>query len=63
MSEHGLYFLCFACDLRRIEIILERMFGISDDGIRDRITDFTRAATGAFWFAPSKSELKAALQP
>ncbi|MFP6639386.1 MAG: Dyp-type peroxidase [Myxococcota bacterium] len=60
-SEHGLLFLCFACDLHRIEVILHRMLGTSGDGVRDRITDFTRPATGSFWFAPSEAELAGAL--
>lgn len=60
-TEHGLLFLSFACDLHRIEVILDRMFGTSADGVRDRLTDFTRPATGSFWFSPSEDELDAAL--
>jgi putative iron-dependent peroxidase len=32
--------------------MLSRMFGTSDDGLRDRLTDFSRPVSGAYYFAP-----------
>lgn len=61
LREHGLYFLAFACDPTRFEILLESMFGVSGDGVHDRLIEFSRATTGAFYFAPSREELRAAL--
>jgi putative iron-dependent peroxidase len=57
VGEHGLYFLAFSADPGRFTLMLERMFGRGDDGIRDRLTDFSRPVTGAFYFAPSLETL------
>jgi len=56
-AEHGLYFLAFACELPRFEVQLQRMFGVSEDGLRDRLTEFSQATTGSYWFAPSEPAL------
>ena len=57
----GLYFLSFACDLARFDVQLQRMYGVSGDGLKDRITEFTAAVTGSYWYAPSEDELANAL--
>jgi putative iron-dependent peroxidase len=56
-AEHGLYFVAFACEQRRFQIQLDRMYGVTDDGLCDRLTDFSQAVTGAYWFAPSMEDL------
>ncbi|MBW2230845.1 MAG: Dyp-type peroxidase [Deltaproteobacteria bacterium] len=56
-GEHGLYFIAFACEQRRFEILLGRMFGLWEDGVRDRLMDYTRPVTGSYWFAPSQLDL------
>ena len=61
VARHGLYFLAFACDIERFDVLLRRMFGVSGDGVHDRLTEFSRAVTGAYWFAPAKDDLEAAL--
>jgi deferrochelatase/peroxidase EfeB len=33
------------------------MFGLTSDGLHDRLTDFSRPASGAHYFAPSQTEL------
>ena len=33
--------------------MLARMFGASGDGFHDRLTDFSKPVSGAFYFAPS----------
>ncbi|MFT5879077.1 MAG: putative iron-dependent peroxidase [Moritella sp.] len=55
-SEHGLYFLSFACEQQRFTTQLQRMYGITD-GVTDRLIDFSDAVTGSYWFAPSQTEL------
>jgi putative iron-dependent peroxidase len=57
MARHGLYFLAFSCEIGRFDIQLRRMFGATDDGIHDRLVEFTTPVTGAYWFAPSLSAL------
>jgi putative iron-dependent peroxidase len=59
VREHGLYFVAFACDLHRFDIQLRRMCGLTGDGLRDRLIDFSRAVTGAYWYAPSEADLAA----
>ncbi len=61
VRENGLYFVAFACDLHRFDIQLRRMFGLTEDGLRDRLTDFSSAVTGAYWYAPGEAELHSAL--
>lgn len=58
VSENGLYFLAFARAIERFDLLLGRMFGVADDGIRDRLTEYSRPVTGAYWFAPSEDELE-----
>jgi putative iron-dependent peroxidase len=56
LGEHGLYFLGFSAELRRYEMMLGNMFGLGD-GPRDRLTDFSTAVSGSFFFAPSVDAL------
>ena len=56
-SEHGLYFLAFSAERWRYDLLLARMFGTASEGIRDRLTDFSRPVTGAYYFAPSLNAL------
>lgn len=60
LNEHGLYFVAFSADPQRFRIMLERMFGVAD-GLRDRLTEFSRPVTGSFWFVPSLEALGDAL--
>jgi putative iron-dependent peroxidase len=55
--EHGLVFLAFSADQARLHRMLERMLG-TDDGVRDRLTDFSRAVSGAWYFAPPLERLR-----
>ncbi len=60
VAEHGLYFLAFAKSPLRFQVQLDRMYGVSGDGLHDRICEFSRAVTGSYWFAPSQEALDAA---
>jgi putative iron-dependent peroxidase len=52
VTEHGLYFVAFSADRARFDTMLGRMFGISGDGRHDRLTDFSRPVSGAYYYAP-----------
>jgi putative iron-dependent peroxidase len=57
VGELGLYFLAFSADPSRFTKMLHRMFGVTDDGLHDHLTDFTTPVSGAFYFAPSLDAL------
>jgi putative iron-dependent peroxidase len=56
-ERHGLYFVAFSADRSRYDRMLARMFGVAGDGPRDRLTDFSRPVSGAYYFAPSLNAL------
>jgi porphyrinogen peroxidase len=60
-SEHGLFFLAYTRDLSIIDRMLARMFGASEDGISDRLLNFTTPVGGAYFFAPSEEMLASVL--
>jgi putative iron-dependent peroxidase len=57
VEEHGLYFVAFSADPKRYDRMLARMFGNAGDGLHDRLTDFSRPVSGAYYFAPSLNAL------
>jgi putative iron-dependent peroxidase len=61
VDEHGLYFVAFSADPSRFDRMLARMFG--NDGMRDRLTDFSTPVSGAYYFAPSNTALRAVAGP
>jgi putative iron-dependent peroxidase len=58
-SECGLFFVAYTRDLAIPERMLRRMMGVSGDGLRDRLMEFSRAVSGATFFAPSLRGLRA----
>src|SRR5262249_6998059 len=52
VGEHGLYFVAFSSDRTRYDRMLARMFGLDEDGLHDRLTEFSRPVSGAFYYAP-----------
>jgi putative iron-dependent peroxidase len=58
VAEHGLYFVAFSADRTRFDRMLARIFGTSEDGLRDHLTDFSRPMSGAYYFAPSLTALR-----
>ena len=56
-TEEGLYFLAFSCELSRFEYLLRRMYGLVDDGVRDRLLDYTQPQTSSWWYAPTREWL------
>lgn len=59
-GTRGLY-LSFACNLTRFDVQLQRMYGVSGDGVKDRITEFSAGVTGSYWYAQSEVDLAKAL--
>ena len=62
-EEHGLYFLAFSAERARYDQMLARMFGNAPDGVRDRLTDFSKPVSCAYYFAPSLNALAEAAGP
>jgi putative iron-dependent peroxidase len=56
--EHGLYFVAFSAERSRYDLMLARMFGNTEDGLHDRLTEFSRPVTGSYYFAPSQNALR-----
>lgn len=57
VGEHGLFFVAFVCDLMRVQVQLERMYGVAGDGLHDRLIDYSTAVTGSYWYVPDTAEL------
>ncbi len=57
-GELGLYFVAYAKDPGRFERMLQRMLGTAGDGQHDRLMEFTRPVSGAFFFVPSQRTLR-----
>jgi putative iron-dependent peroxidase len=57
-SESGLFFIAYSKSPDIPEKMLLRMVGTSGDRLHDRLLDFSRAVTGANFFAPSLNLLK-----
>ncbi len=58
VSEAGLFFIAYTKDLTITERMLGRMMGTAGDGLHDHLMDFTRAVSGATFFAPSLQVLR-----
>jgi putative iron-dependent peroxidase len=57
VDEAGLYFVAFSADRTRYDRMLARMFGTDGDGRHDRLTEFSRPVSGAYYFAPPQNLL------
>lgn len=62
VAEHGLVFVAFSADLGRFDRMLRRMAG-TDDGIRDRLTEFSTPVSGAYYFVPPIAGLRRLSSP
>ena len=58
LARHGTIFVGFSQDRARLDAMLESMCA-RESGSRDRLTDFTRPLTGAYYFVPSTEALAA----
>jgi putative iron-dependent peroxidase len=57
ITEHGTMFVGFSADQRPLATMLESMAGLAD-GVRDALTLYTQALTGAYYFVPSIQSLR-----
>lgn len=58
-SARGLFFIAYNKELETFEKMLARMYGATDDGLHDHLMDYTKAVSGATFFAPSLKVLRA----
>ncbi len=56
VHDHGTMFVGFSAEQSRLHRMLLRMAG-TDDGLRDGLTYFATALTGAYYFVPAQGEL------
>jgi putative iron-dependent peroxidase len=56
-TSHGTMFIGFSCEQQRLARMLARMAG-AEDGIRDALTRYTTAVSGAYYFVPSIEALQ-----
>jgi putative iron-dependent peroxidase len=56
LSRHGTIFVGFSRDRERLDAMLDSM-SAGGGGARDRLTDFARPLTGAYYFVPSSEAL------
>ncbi len=61
VAEHGLQFVAFSAERSRFDKMLLRMYGLTGDGVHDRLLDFSQATRAAFYFVPSIEALNACL--
>lgn len=57
LRQHGLYFMAFSREIMVFAMQLDRMFGRAEDGLMDRLTEFTTPVSGAYWYAPALETL------
>lgn len=55
--DNGLYFLALACEMQRFTVQLYRMLGLTEDGLSDKLMQFSTPKTGSYWFMPNKQDL------
>ncbi|EGR1890657.1 Dyp-type peroxidase [Vibrio vulnificus] len=55
-GAHGLLFIAYCHTLHNFKAMLESMYGVTD-GKTDQLLRFTKAVSGAYFFAPSKEML------
>lgn len=60
--DNGLYFLAFACEMQRFTVQLDRMMGLTPDGINDKLMQFSQVRNSSYWFLPSANDLSLVLK-
>ena len=56
-TDHGTVFVGFCAEQKPLQVMLERMAGVGD-GIRDALTRYTDALSGAYYLVPSIDDLR-----
>lgn len=57
-TDHGTVFVGFCATQHPLDIMLRRMAGAVDDGIRDALTRYTTPVSGAYYVIPSLDALR-----
>jgi porphyrinogen peroxidase len=57
VTDHGTMFVGFSAEQQRLTTMLESMAGLTD-GVRDALTNYAQALTGAYYFIPSAEDLR-----
>lgn len=57
-SEHGLYFVGCSASLQNIQMVLESVVGLSEEGLVDQAINYSKPVSGSFWFAPNQQDLE-----
>jgi putative iron-dependent peroxidase len=57
VTDHGTMFVGFCAQQQPLAAMLESMLGLTD-GVRDALTRYTEARTGAYYFVPSTQDLQ-----
>ena len=57
VDEHGLYFVAFSADPVAVRSDARADVRPLGDGVHDRLTEFSRPVSGAYYFAPSLNAL------
>ena len=55
--QAGLMFIAYSARREIFDKMLDRMFDTRGEGVHDHLMDYTRAETGAYYFAPSLEQL------
>lgn len=58
-GDMGLFFVAYSKDLTIFDRMLARMFGAAGDGLHDRLMEFSRPVSGAYFYAPPLEVLAA----
>ena len=61
VQEKGLMFLAFSKELIRFSSQLESMYGLTEDKKIDQLINYSKAVSGAYWFAPAVEDLRKVL--
>ena len=61
LKDAGLYFLAFSANPNRFRWLLESMYGLTPDGLSDRLLGHSQPVSGSFFYAPPPSALLTAL--
>ncbi|WP_045875102.1 Dyp-type peroxidase [Pseudofrankia sp. DC12] len=56
-TDHGTMFVGFAAQQRILDLMLRRMAGATEDGLRDALTLYTTPVSGAYYFIPPVTAL------
>lgn len=57
VTEHGTMFVGFSGEQRTLDVMLRRMAGATEDGLRDELTRYTTPVSGAYYLIPSVAAL------